>query len=573
MWWDKLFRLALGLVLLACGALAPTTSVAATEDLSRAQRNACLAYSNKAGPIAATNGPATRWDCRNTRPDLWPERVFMRFAIAPSESAPRYFVTSRAPFAAFHVFADGRWQSFGPSDFEPATAGAMMRVALPAHAVQDNAITVAVDRPTSRMMLEQAQVAPPADHPDATDQRDLLLLAALCGVMLMPLIFNVAFYNVLRERFILWHCVLALSLTVSVFIKSPLANQLTGLSVVTLSSVATLAFGTAMGAAGMFGYSFIERRRLAPWLRKALPVAAATAFLAAILHAFWPFVLRGVQTDLFYFTFGPVALVYILALCNSIRMRSRAGTYQLIGWSVLIGAGIIRIVSALTPSLHVTDAMPLFYIGCIVEMVGTTLGVADRFMAIKTQRDRAVRDAVSMERRAGRDPLTGLANRRLLESQFAELRQRGYNALGVIDIDHFKAVNDTFGHKRGDEVLCAVATALAAGKDVRTFRLGGEEFVILLRGANTPLRAEGRRLAITSSVARDVVGLDRLVTASMGLIELPPGKGFHIDFADAYECADKLLYEAKSAGRNRMVSEKLTLFDRQNEPALRKGAA
>jgi diguanylate cyclase (GGDEF)-like protein len=194
--------------------------------------------------------------------------------------------------------------------------------------------------------------------------------------------------------------------------------------------------------------------------------------------------------------------------------------------------------------------MLLFYIGCVWEVIFTTLGVAERFVTIKRERDRARDAAELLERLSETDPLTGLLNRRAIERQFGQLRSDGFTALAVIDLDYFKAINDRNGHGVGDEVLRAVASALQADPGVRAYRLGGEEFLLLLRGADACSRAELRRQAIPATVACSVLGLERPVTASMGVTDLADNE----DFTTLYGRADRLLYEAKSAGRNRSRS-------------------
>lgn len=184
------------------------------------------------------------------------------------------------------------------------------------------------------------------------------------------------------------------------------------------------------------------------------------------------------------------------------------------------------------------------------EVLLTTLGVAERFVTIKRERDLARNEADLLERISETDPLTGLLNRRAIERQFEQLREDGFTALAVIDLDHFKAINDGHGHSTGDDVLRAVAVALKAGPNVRACRLGGEEFILLIRGHDVDAQAEFRRQAIPATVANAVPGLAGPVTASMGITPISSDDAF----TTLYERADKLLYEAKSAGRNRTRS-------------------
>jgi diguanylate cyclase len=159
------------------------------------------------------------------------------------------------------------------------------------------------------------------------------------------------------------------------------------------------------------------------------------------------------------------------------------------------------------------------------------------------------------------DPLTGLKNRRAFERAVSELVRdnsgMGGAALLLIDIDHFKKVNDTYGHLFGDKVLRAVAHVLQAnikGRDL-VARLGGEEFAVLLVKA-TPegafAVAEQIRAAVSHGRIRTVTGneLTGSVTVSGGLAVALAG-----DTLEAMlERADSALYEAKRKGRNRVCA-------------------
>lgn len=181
---------------------------------------------------------------------------------------------------------------------------------------------------------------------------------------------------------------------------------------------------------------------------------------------------------------------------------------------------------------------------------------------LRRERDLARSRAVALGQLAERDALTGLMNRRAIEPRFSELRQAGFNTVAVLDLDHFKAVNDRHGHGTGDQALRAAARALSPDADCLVARLGGEEFMLMLRGKNARHRAEERRQSIGKRIAAEVAELEREVTASMGLIELPRYNMAELGFEQLYSIADRLLYEAKAGGRNRTVTEKMTLFGR-----------
>lgn len=161
---------------------------------------------------------------------------------------------------------------------------------------------------------------------------------------------------------------------------------------------------------------------------------------------------------------------------------------------------------------------------------------------------------------AVRDPLTGLHNRRHLDRALAHALARSVDdglslAVLVLDIDHFKAVNDGFGHAVGDDVLGAVADQLRAGTRAgdTVARSGGEEFVLVLPGADRDealARAETIR-ARCAALQHVVPGTSLQVTVSVGVaVTRPGGAAAH----ELLAAADRALYRAKAAGRDRVVA-------------------
>jgi diguanylate cyclase (GGDEF)-like protein len=154
------------------------------------------------------------------------------------------------------------------------------------------------------------------------------------------------------------------------------------------------------------------------------------------------------------------------------------------------------------------------------------------------------------------DPLSGLTNRRgfdrLADAALTRTRRMGLPlAVALFDLDHFKRVNDTFGHATGDGVIAgfaAVLRATAPGAAV-TARQGGEEFVMLIEGATAEtawLAAEAIRIRTAAGLGADLPAM----TVSAGVAQLRPGESL----SDVLRRADQATYQAKNNGRDRVCS-------------------
>ena len=155
------------------------------------------------------------------------------------------------------------------------------------------------------------------------------------------------------------------------------------------------------------------------------------------------------------------------------------------------------------------------------------------------------------------DPLTGIGNRRRLEQALATEVNRAERTGGslsafIADLDHFKRINDRYGHEAGDKVLAAFGEVLrrrTRATDIAA-RFGGEEFVVLMPAtdlANAIAIAERIRAAIAGLQVEPLI---EPVTASFGVVERGAGEPAHAFMRRA----DVALYEAKRQGRNRVVA-------------------
>lgn len=157
-----------------------------------------------------------------------------------------------------------------------------------------------------------------------------------------------------------------------------------------------------------------------------------------------------------------------------------------------------------------------------------------------------------LELLATHDALTGLGNRRAMEQDLQRAiitneRNRTPCGLAIVDIDHFKAVNDRHGHVAGDAVLVAFADLLRSSvrKIDGVYRFGGEEFLLLLPGADVEGLATATE-ALRANVAANSIGPEGKLTVSLGAASLRGGESTQSWLSRA----DTALYRAKSLGRN-----------------------
>jgi diguanylate cyclase (GGDEF)-like protein len=183
-----------------------------------------------------------------------------------------------------------------------------------------------------------------------------------------------------------------------------------------------------------------------------------------------------------------------------------------------------------------------------------------RFMVHSAAEDDLLND---LEQRALQDALTGLYNRRYLDRRLEEevryaRRHATTLSLLILDIDHFKIVNNTFGHPVGDRVLTELASYVRGcvrGEDV-VARYGGEEFAVIARGVGADgVAVLAERLRKGVETFPFAQGGNRLaVTISIGAVTATGGQGKPLNVAGLVEQADRQLYRAKSEGRNRVCA-------------------
>ena len=288
----------------------------------------------------------------------------------------------------------------------------------------------------------------------------------------------------------------------------------------------------------LFSRSLLRAKGRSRWLDRAF-LALQTVILALMLAA--PFVSYGTLVRPITFTVATTVFMVVAIGITGLRARQAAAGYFLLAWSVFLVGVLLYLAKSVGLLPHTWLTQYGFQIGTIFEFVLLSLALGIRVKEIRQQ--------------SRTDSLTGLANRsrydELVEQAFAQARAAGTTlGLLVIDVDHFKRVNDTHGHAVGDRVLEGVAESLRRQLPAQAVasRYGGEEFVVLVpRTDAAALMALAEKLR--RAIAEGSPGIP--VTASVGVASTADHA-----FADPrglFRAADEALYAAKRTGRDRVV--------------------
>ncbi len=277
-------------------------------------------------------------------------------------------------------------------------------------------------------------------------------------------------------------------------------------------------------------------------------ILAAVSFLAM---GYWLASTRGEGVAM-------VMLVIILMFGMFSTTPAKIGRCSLYG---LLTFGMAMMAVGLNDPEPGTAVLQGIHLAVLVVALPTIYILASQLAQLRArlrQRKEALAEAlVRIEALATRDELTGLPNRRDMLAQLAVQHQRAKRngksfCLCMVDIDHFKKINDEHGHGAGDDVLRAFASAAKASlRDTDVIaRWGGEEFLVMLPDTELEvarLAVERMHAAIGASRPSGMPNL--AVTFSAGLVRCEPNERVSL----AIECADRALYRAKSEGRNRTV--------------------
>ena len=254
-----------------------------------------------------------------------------------------------------------------------------------------------------------------------------------------------------------------------------------------------------------------------------------------------------------------LAVLYVLTAIEFARQKSErlAGRWPAVLLLLIMAAGYVfwMPLALMMPILEVSQAYGSRWLPAAV-LIATLGRIALAFVVLAIVKER---QEMRQRRFALTDALTGLPNRRaLFEAADALLYGAGRHArlsVMVLDLDHFKKINDTYGHRLGDRVLQRFSHTLAsqAGEGSIVARLGGEEFAAILPGAGLET-AHTKAERVRSAFADIALVIDGLPVGGTVSIGIATHEGPDCDISALFHRADGALYLAKQSGRNRVAA-------------------
>ena len=374
------------------------------------------------------------------------------------------------------------------------------------------------------------------------------LYAGLVGLCIAMLVYNIALWRAMRENFLLAYCAMVTVMMFYAFFTSGAVHYLVdGISGGDRLRITIPLLAITASTALIFTRYFFEASTIPRWLinvtiAHATAIAAFSLFYAAVAPRYIAFL-----DQIYLLGFLPVPLIFLAYLWMAWRQKDAYLSYFLLAWSAPFVSAGLRLLHAygLLPYHILIENSTL--LGLAFEALVSSLAIGHRVRLLAQARDRAQNAETNALLMADTDPLTGLLNRRAFLRNIME--SKGHWSLVLIDIDHFKRVNDSLGHAGGDEALTMIADVFRsyAGSDTLVARMGGEEFAIASRGQMPLLDPD----AVLYAIRQIALPQGYRITASIGAASR--GVGNDDDWKMLYRAADMALYRAKSTGRDCFV--------------------
>lgn len=380
------------------------------------------------------------------------------------------------------------------------------------------------------------------------------------GIIVITLAFNFALMYWLRYDFLFFYCGLTAATGLyGIAVSGLVFRLLPALPMHMASVLAEFSMSIVLWFAVLFTLTLLERGVVPIRLAiVAIVMVTLTVFIGAI----------GAVTGYHFTALTPYALTAFNVLAGmtlllapptaiiALRRGSKIVYMFALAWTFPIAAGLARVLARLgligtTPFIENSHFYAMAF-----ETIISMLGIAYRISRLRNERDSARAREIEFKYLSETDALTGLLNRRAF-IEGAILASQGTTAeLILLDIDHFKTVNDGFGHDVGDRVLQASAQLLEriAPRAAIVGRLGGEEFAVLVLEPNGSETAHQLLRAFRNTPMPEGIRLTASAGTVIGIVT------DELSWRHIYRLADAALYRAKIAGRDRVVVDKTNIY-------------
>lgn len=550
-------RLLSASILLMVAAVTGAAPAAAQAGLAGTPMGLCFAPARPGDTPAAMFATPARFDCKTRQTALGPGDFWALSDPLSGKTAPNHEAKIRINplwqqgVSLFGHYTDGVIVADRTTDATIAShvqLGGIIQHSMPARPVALDRVLWRVDGAANlRGIVVGARLATPQESIRANLMM-AAIYAAFAGLCLALLIYNLAMWWALRHHFQLAYCGMLVALLGYAFSSSG------ALAWVWPDIAGTLRLRinyTMLGVAGtmaiVFARTFFEPELFAGRLNRLIWGICGLLLSASALFGFaapWHIAtLNLIYSGAFL---AMLATVPVLLWC-ALKARSSYLWMFCIAWGLPIIFTAVRVASNLNYfrwSFWVENSTIL---AMTSEALLSALAIVYRVRLLSKERDDARIKELAAHALADTDPLTGLLNRRAFLRQ--AIGRAGNQTLLVIDIDHFKAVNETIGHDGGDEVLRVFARVLrnVTPADALVARIGGEEFAIITHNERALAGEE-----VLARLRAERMPFDLSVTASIGCCSGPLQS--EIDWKNLYRRADRALYDAKAKGRDRAQS-------------------
>lgn len=434
--------------------------------------------------------------------------------------------------------------------------GNMVRLDIPASASPMRRIYLGVTGLPQARLVQKVDLASETAIGGLNSQW-LLMGGIFVGALTASLLYNLLLLGGVRHRLqLIYLSWMAATLTYGLSWSGLVHYLVPHMAVSEVAGLGYLACVTALALGVLFFIEFFGDGQLPQWLVRLQRILAGLLAIAALVATFGQHRLFGFADNTAVTLIVATQLLTAFGIVRAMEREPGPAALYGLGWSFPFVAVMLNLLwgrDVLGPGVTADAGI---FIATVVQALLLSAATAVRLSDIRRDRDQARAESERLRSLAETDPLTALLNRRGLVHRAQAIMNKGLgSALILIDVDHFKKINDGFGHDVGDRVLIRVGELLERQCVSRhpVGRIGGEEFAIVVPADDAEdalVHADHIRRHLAGADFADLLGTGRGVTISVGLAVAPIS--FPATFERLYVAADRALYVAKNNGRNRV---------------------